>query len=149
MRDIISIAAGIWIGLAGTVMAQSTAENPVVVELYTSQGCSSCPPADKVLQGLAKRDDVIALALHVDYWDYIGWKDSFADPIRLQRLEQDHVRMLGLVAFVCLRHNTTKHNLSFELRQVFFRRLPRFAQSEDRESRQRASRFVFDEDLGL
>ncbi|MCB2130490.1 MAG: DUF1223 domain-containing protein [Rhodobacteraceae bacterium] len=80
MRDIISIAAGIWIGLAGTVMAQSTAENPVVVELYTSQGCSSCPPADKVLQGLAKRDDVIALALHVDYWDYIGWKDSFADP---------------------------------------------------------------------
>jgi hypothetical protein len=80
MREIISIAAGLWIGLAGTVAAQSTAENPVVVELYTSQGGSSCPPADKVLQGLAQRDDVIALALHVDYWDYIGWKDSFAEP---------------------------------------------------------------------
>lgn len=53
---------------------------PVVVELYTSQGCSSCPPADAMLHELAKRDDVIALALHVDYWDYIGWKDIFASP---------------------------------------------------------------------
>ena len=55
-------------------------DGPVVVELFTSQGCSSCPPADKVLHDLAKRDDVIALALHVDYWDYIGWKDEFAKP---------------------------------------------------------------------
>jgi hypothetical protein len=53
---------------------------PVVVELFTSQGCSSCPPADALLAELAKRDDVLALALHVDYWDYIGWKDIFADP---------------------------------------------------------------------
>jgi len=53
---------------------------PVVVELFTSQGCSSCPPADAFLHELSKRDDVIALALHVDYWDYIGWKDSFAKP---------------------------------------------------------------------
>lgn len=53
---------------------------PVVVELYTSQGCSSCPPADAMLRELAKRDGVIALALHVDYWDYIGWADSFAQP---------------------------------------------------------------------
>ncbi len=51
----------------------------VVVELYTSQGCSSCPPADEFLTKLAKRNDVIALALHVDYWDYLGWQDSFAD----------------------------------------------------------------------
>lgn len=55
-------------------------DGPVVVELYTSQGCSSCPPADEMLRDLAKRDDVIALALHVDYWDYIGWKDIFASP---------------------------------------------------------------------
>ncbi|MDO6589764.1 DUF1223 domain-containing protein [Loktanella sp. D2R18] len=54
--------------------------DPVVVELYTSQGCSSCPPADAILHDLAQRDDVIALALHVDYWDYIGWADSFANP---------------------------------------------------------------------
>lgn len=50
----------------------------VVVELYTSEGCSSCPPADALLTQLASRDDVLALALHVDYWDYLGWKDEFA-----------------------------------------------------------------------
>ena len=62
--------------LAGPVGAQS---NHVLVELYTSQGCSSCPPADALLKQLDERDGVIALALHVDYWDYIGWKDSFGD----------------------------------------------------------------------
>ena len=55
------------------------ADDPVVVELFTSQGCSSCPPADALLGELAGRDDVIALALHVDYWDYIGWADTFAN----------------------------------------------------------------------
>ena len=61
------------------------AEGPVVVELYTSQGCSSCPPADAILTELAARDDVIALALHVDYWDYIGWRDDFANPAFTKR----------------------------------------------------------------
>ncbi len=56
------------------------AEQPVVVELYTSQGCSSCPPADQLLAELATHDYVIALALHVDYWDYLGWADIFASP---------------------------------------------------------------------
>ena len=60
------------------VAAQDT--RPVVVELFTSQGCSACPPADAFLSVLAARDDVIALGLHVDYWDYIGWKDAFASP---------------------------------------------------------------------
>ncbi|WP_341366385.1 DUF1223 domain-containing protein [Yoonia sp. BS5-3] len=64
---------------------------PVVVELYTSQGCSSCPPADAMMHELAQQDDVIALALHVDYWDYIGWKDSFADPAFTAR-QHDYAR---------------------------------------------------------
>ncbi|MGC3939482.1 DUF1223 domain-containing protein [Roseobacter sp. EG26] len=68
--------------MAAPVFAQNS---PVVVELFTSQGCSSCPPADEMLHALAERDDVIALALHVDYWDYIGWKDEFADPRNAER----------------------------------------------------------------
>jgi hypothetical protein len=60
---------------------------PVVVELFTSQGCSSCPPADAMLADLAGMDGVIALALHVDYWDYIGWPDSFASPVHTARQE--------------------------------------------------------------
>lgn len=56
-----------------------------MVELFTSQGCSSCPPADELMHDLAQREDVIGLALHVDYWDYIGWKDVFADPFHTTR----------------------------------------------------------------
>ena len=64
-----------------TLSAPAMADgDPVVVELFTSQGCSSCPPADRIMHDLAKRDDVIGLALHVDYWDYIGWKDEYAHP---------------------------------------------------------------------
>lgn len=59
--------------------AASAAERaPVVVELYTSQGCSSCPPADAYLGELAKRPDVIALSFHVDYWNRLGWTDPFS-----------------------------------------------------------------------
>ncbi|MBL4917682.1 DUF1223 domain-containing protein [Tabrizicola sp. DMG-N-6] len=59
--------------------AQPVMPAPVVIELYTSQGCSSCPPADEFMARLAEDPRVIALALHVDYWDYLGWKDRFAD----------------------------------------------------------------------
>ncbi len=75
--------------------AQTTQDtSPVVVELFTSQGCSSCPPAETFLSDLAKRDDVIALEYHVDYWDYIGWKDPFANPLFTQR-QRDYARRLG------------------------------------------------------
>jgi hypothetical protein len=60
------------------VSASVRAEPPAVVELFTSQGCSSCPPADKLLGELSQRSDVIALAYHVDYWDNLGWKDLFS-----------------------------------------------------------------------
>ena len=70
---------------ASTCSAQSGAIVPAVVELYTSEGCSSCPPADRWLAGLKGRPDVVALAFHVDYWDSLGWKDRFAQPQFTQR----------------------------------------------------------------
>lgn len=58
------------------------AEPPrAVVELFTSQGCSSCPPADALLAGLARQSDIVALSFPVDYWDYLGWKDTLAQPL--------------------------------------------------------------------
>lgn len=81
MKRLSQVLAALWL-MATPLFAQNT---PVVVELFTSQGCSSCPPADELMHALADRDDVIALALHVDYWDYIGWKDEFADPRNAER----------------------------------------------------------------
>ncbi|WP_171178582.1 thioredoxin family protein [Ruegeria sp. HKCCD8929] len=80
-----------WMTLATAVAA---GDNPVVVELYTSQGCSSCPPADALMHKLAEREDVIGLALHVDYWDYIGWKDEYAKPSHTKR-QQGYARSGG------------------------------------------------------
>ena len=74
--------------------ALHAAERPVVVELFPPQGCSSCPPADRYLTELAKEDDVIALAWHVDYWDYLGWKDEFADPKYTER-QKHYARPMG------------------------------------------------------
>lgn len=58
--------------------ARSGATTPHVVELYTSEGCDSCPPADRWLSSLIDRSDLIAAAFHVDYWDRLGWRDRFA-----------------------------------------------------------------------
>lgn len=66
----------------------------VVLELYTSQGCSSCPPADALLEELAAREDVLPLALHVDYWDYIGWADTFGRPAHTAR-QKAYVHVAG------------------------------------------------------
>ncbi|WP_380052886.1 DUF1223 domain-containing protein [Falsihalocynthiibacter sp. SS001] len=82
------------LGISVFASAAHADSGPVVVELYTSQGCSSCPPADALLEQLADRSDVIALGLHVDYWDYIGWKDAFADPSFSER-QRDYARAIG------------------------------------------------------
>ena len=70
------LAAGL--GLAPAPAAQA---QPVVVELFQSQGCSSCPPADANLNAIADRPDVLALSFAVTYWDQLGWKDTFASPL--------------------------------------------------------------------
>jgi hypothetical protein len=56
-----------------------------VVELFTSQGCSSCVAADAYFADLAKRNDIVAISLHVDYWDYLGWRDTLGDPAHAER----------------------------------------------------------------
>ncbi len=69
-------------------------EHPVVVELFTSQGCSDCPPADALLTELAKRKGVIALTLPVTYWDMLGWKDTFASEANTVR-QKAYAKALG------------------------------------------------------
>ena len=73
-----------WSGALGVcaivaIIRPAHADPRAVVELFTSQGCSSCPPADKIIGELAKDPSVIALSLPIDYWDYLGWKDTLAD----------------------------------------------------------------------
>lgn len=67
---------------------------PVVVELFTSQGCSSCPPADAAVAAVADRPDVIALSFNVTYWDHLGWKDTFARP-EFTRRQEAYARALA------------------------------------------------------
>ena len=73
---------------AQTCSARSPAHSTPVVELYTSEGCNSCPPADRWLSALSARHEVVALAFHVDYWDRLGWTDRFASPAFTQRQAQ-------------------------------------------------------------
>jgi hypothetical protein len=74
------------LALAPSSRAESLRERPrAVVELFTSQGCSSCPPADALLTSLDQDTGVIALAFHVDYWDYVGWEDTFGNAANSDR----------------------------------------------------------------
>ncbi|HSC00598.1 MAG TPA: DUF1223 domain-containing protein, partial [Burkholderiaceae bacterium] len=68
--------------------AESGTSVPTVVELYTSEGCNSCPPADRWLSTLKDKPGVLAAAFHVDYWDRLGWKDRFASPRYSERQAQ-------------------------------------------------------------
>lgn len=85
------LAFGATIGFATSLWAQ---DSPVVIELYTSQGCASCPPADELLNELAQNDGVLPLALHVDYWDYIGWADTFGKSAFSER-QKSYARKMG------------------------------------------------------
>lgn len=71
----------------------SASSEPVVLELFTSQGCSSCPPADALLRELGRQPDVVAISYHVDYWNRLGWEDPFSSPAWSQR-QEDYVRAL-------------------------------------------------------
>jgi hypothetical protein len=88
-------AATISVGLAFAPAVAGETKKPLgVVELFTSQGCSSCPPADAIFEQLVKSGDVVALAYHVDYWDYLGWQDTLASKDNTQR-QYDYAKAFG------------------------------------------------------
>ncbi|MGD0189952.1 MAG: DUF1223 domain-containing protein [Rhizomicrobium sp.] len=90
-RAILALAAVL---LATAPHAWAGGKRPVVVELYTSQGCDSCPPADLFLAKLADRKDLIALSLPVTYWDMLGWKDTFASENNTRR-QKAYAQLMG------------------------------------------------------
>lgn len=90
MRHFVSAACGLYLASLAAVQAEPV----VVVELYTSQGCSSCPPADEFVAMLASDPRILPLALHVDYWDYIGWADAFAQAKFTDR-QRDYAQVVG------------------------------------------------------
>jgi hypothetical protein len=79
--------------LAGPALAAPP--RPAIVELYTSEGCSSCPPAEALIERLSRQPGILPLAFHVDYWDQLGWRDRFSMKEATQR-QQDLARALGL-----------------------------------------------------
>lgn len=87
-------------GIAAQCSATSGAMQTPLVELYTSEGCSSCPPADRWLSGLKRTPGTVALAFHVDYWDTIGWQDRFAEPRNAKRQRHKVALSAGRSAYV-------------------------------------------------
>jgi hypothetical protein len=88
---VLTVIAGALLGWAG---AATSDPRPAVVELYTSEGCSSCPPAEAYLGELARRRDVLALSFHVAYWDNLGWPDRYALAESLSR-QRGYARVLA------------------------------------------------------
>jgi hypothetical protein len=99
MRNALLIALTAGCATASSSPAQVTGGAPVVIELFTSQGCSSCPPADQLVADLARAGQshgraVVPLAFHVDYWNDLGWNDPFSSPAWTAR-QQDYARALN------------------------------------------------------
>lgn len=90
----LATAALILASASGAGAAENVKRPKAVVELFTSQGCGFCPPADALLADLARSGDVVALAYHVDYWDYLGWRDTMASPENTAR-QQEYSRAFG------------------------------------------------------
>ncbi|MDA4845526.1 DUF1223 domain-containing protein [Hoeflea poritis] len=90
----LAIAIGALTALPGTALQASDKAPVGVVELFTSQGCSSCPPADAVLGELVAQGNVVALSYHVDYWNYLGWEDTLSSEQSTER-QYDYARTLG------------------------------------------------------
>jgi len=82
------------LGVALMIVAPAQAGPRAVVELFTSQGCSSCPPADRLMAQWAKDDDLVAISFPVDYWDYLGWRDTLAQHAFTLR-QQDYAHLRG------------------------------------------------------
>ena len=133
--SIVILAAGLSLG--GAAMA---AERPVVVELYTSQGCAACLTANQTANQLAQREGLIVLALPVDYWDYLGWKDTYARPAFAAR-QRAYARTL--------RRARGLHATDDRRRSAGLRRQPRARRGADRparEARVEAPEMLFRED---
>lgn len=96
MRPVIFLA--LWAGtlaLSGPVTAQAQPSgNPILLELFTSQGCSSCPPADELLNAYRDKPGVITLSFSVDYWNYLGWHDTLSSPANSER-QRDYALARG------------------------------------------------------
>ena len=90
----VALAFGLLAAAGAPAGAQEKQAVKGVVELFTSQGCSSCPPADAALKSLVDEGDVVALAYHVDYWNYLGWADTLASKDNTDR-QYAYARMFG------------------------------------------------------
>jgi hypothetical protein len=83
---------------ADQLVPATVADYPIVLELFTSEGCNSCPPADALLGRLAQKRDLLPLAFHIDYWDYLGWKDPYSSKFATAR-QSAYGRMLDVMVY--------------------------------------------------
>jgi hypothetical protein len=102
MRPLLSRTAFAWLGVAAVALATPSSAQPpdapaqekTVLELFTSQGCSSCPPADALLAKLGKRPELVTLSFSVDYWNYLGWRDTLSSAANSDR-QRDYAQKRG------------------------------------------------------